>query len=104
MVLFLQKYDIIPGMTDKFNEWAKTAIPRILSAPGLVEFRSYRPQVSDKEVATTYEFADMAAWAEWHGSETIQQLLVEVRAYTVNFSTELWGPSPMVPEPIRPGQ
>ena len=104
MVLYLQKYDVVPGKTDEFIEWAKTAIPRIMSVPGLVEFRSYRPAVSDRQIANTYEFADMTAWAEFLNSETVQQVLNEVRTYTVNFSSELWGPSPVVPEPLRPGQ
>ncbi len=30
MVLYLQKYDVVPGKTDEFIEWAKTAIPRIM--------------------------------------------------------------------------
>ncbi len=104
MVLYLQKYDVVHGMTDEFIAWAKTAIPRILSAPGIVEFRSYRPAVSDSQIANTFEFADMASWAEWQNSEAVQQLLLEIRTYTVNFSSELWGPSPVVPAPLRPGQ
>lgn len=103
MVLYIQKYDIMPGKTEEFIEWAKGAIPKILSAPGIVEMRSYRPAASDSQIATTYEFADMASWAEWQSSEAMQQLNLEVRTYVVSFRTELWGPSPVVPEPLRPG-
>jgi hypothetical protein len=39
MVLFVQKYDVHPDKTQAYNEWAKTAVPRILAAPGVVEFR-----------------------------------------------------------------
>jgi heme-degrading monooxygenase HmoA len=104
MVLYIQKYDVVHGMMDEFIEWAKTAIPRILSVPGLVEFRSYRPAVSDSQIANTYEFADLASWAAFQEDEISQQLLQEIRTYTVNFSAELWGPSPVVPAPLRPGQ
>lgn len=104
MVLYIQKYDVVHGMMDEFIEWAKTAIPRILAVPGLVEFRSYRPAVSDSQIANTYEFADMASWAAFQENETVQQLLLEVRTYTVHFNSELWGPSPVVPAPLRPGQ
>ena len=103
MVLYVQKYDIMPGKTEEFIEWAKGAIPQILSVPGIVELRSYRPQASDCQIATTYEFADMAAWAEWQSSETMQQLLVDIRKYAVSVRAELWGPSPVVPKPLRPG-
>ncbi len=103
MVINLLKYDIVPGKTDEFIEWAKGAIPQLLSVPGLVELRSYRPAVGDSQIATTYEFADMTAWAKFQENETVQRLTMEIRTYTVNFRTELWGPSPVVPDPIRPG-
>jgi antibiotic biosynthesis monooxygenase (ABM) superfamily enzyme len=103
MVLYVQKYDIDPAKAADYIDWAKSAIPRILSVPGVVEFRGYRPAAGDSQIAVTYEFADMVSWAEWQASETIQQVLVEARTYMINFSTELWGPSPVVPDPIRPG-
>ena len=28
----------------------------------------------------------------------------ELRAFTANIDIELWGPSPLVPEPLRPGK
>ena len=104
MVLYVQKYDIEPGKGEAYLEWAKQAIPQILAVPGLVEFRGYRPQTGSSQIAVTYEFKDMAAWAEWQSSETMQRLLQEIRAFTTNLTAELWGPSPVVPEPIRPGQ
>jgi len=103
MVLYVQRYEILPGKTEEFIEWAKAAIPQILAVPGLVEMRSYRTQAGNSQVVTTYEFADMAAWAAWQYSETMQQMLVESRASMMNVSAELWGPSPVVPEPLRPG-
>jgi heme-degrading monooxygenase HmoA len=78
MVLYVQKYDIDPAKAADYIDWAKSAIPRILSVPGVVEFRGYRPAAGDSQIAVTYEFADMVSWAEWQASETIQQVLVEV--------------------------
>lgn len=103
MVLWVVQYSVRPETEAEFGEWAKTAIDRLLTIPGLVEFRSYRPITGGSQAASTYEFADMQSWVEWHSSETMQQILQEVRAFTVNFSAELWGPSPMVPTPLRPG-
>jgi antibiotic biosynthesis monooxygenase (ABM) superfamily enzyme len=103
MVLWVVQYSVRPEREAEFVEWAKSAIARLLETPGLVEFRSFRPVTGDSQIASTYEFADLASWVEWHSSETMQQILQEVRAYTVNFSAELWGPSPMVPTPLRPG-
>lgn len=48
------------------------------------------------------EFAYMTDWAEWHSHDTIQQILVEMRTVAIDVTSELWGPSPMTPEPVRP--
>jgi heme-degrading monooxygenase HmoA len=103
MVLFVQKYDINLDAAEAYNEWAKTAIRRILAAPGVVEFRGYRPVTGTSQVVVTIEFADLAAFAAFYADEDIQQLLAERHAYEINVRTELWGPSPVVPEPLRPG-
>jgi hypothetical protein len=55
-------------------------------------------------VIITYEFADMAAWAAWFSNETVQEVIREVYTLALNVNSELWGPSPVVPAPIRPGQ
>jgi hypothetical protein len=52
----------------------------------------------------TYEFADMSGWAAWHSDEDIQKVLTELHTVAVNVTPELWGPSPVVPAPIRPGK
>ena len=102
MVLFVVKWDILPQSLDDYTKWAKSAIPRELSVPGVVEFRAYRPATGSSQVVATYEFKDLESWAVWHSHEDIQQIFDELRAYSTNVSIELWGPSPVVPEPIRP--
>jgi hypothetical protein len=51
---------------------------------------------------TTIEFADMAAWAAWYSSEEVQESLSQLRMLTLNLITALWGPTPLMPEPLRP--
>ncbi len=104
MVLYVGKYDIRPEKAGEYVEWAKSAIARMSTIPGIVEFRAYRPATGSYQVVLTYEFADMKAWAAWNSNEDIQKLWDEARQYITNVSYELWGPSPVVPEPIRPGQ
>jgi hypothetical protein len=53
---------------------------------------------------TTYEFADIAAWAAWNSNQDMQKLLVELHTLALNVTIEVWGPSPVVPAPIRPGK
>ena len=104
MVLYVGKWDIRPEKAGEYEEWVKSALGRMFAQPGIVEFRGYRPATGSHQVAITYEFVDMNAWAAWHSSEEMQKLWDESRAYVTNVSYELWGPSPIVPEPIRPGQ
>jgi len=104
MVLYVMKWDILPDRVEAYTEWTKSAIPRSLAVPGVVEFRAYRPATGASQVVVTYEFADLAAWAAFYAHEDIQRILDELRTFTANVITELWGPSPVVPEPIRPGK
>jgi len=103
MVLHVLKWDIHPDKMEAYAAWAKPAVQRLLAVPGLTEFRAYRPATGSSQVVTTYEFADFEAWSAWYSSDEIQKITVERRAFTTNEFSELWGPSPIVPEPIRPG-
>lgn len=103
MVLFATKYDINPDKVEAYNEWGKVAIPAILAAPGVVEFRGYRPVTGGSQVAVTIEFADLEAWAAWYADAGMQKIMQERYEFEINVIDELWGPSPIVPEPRSPG-
>ena len=103
MVIQVVKWDVHPDKIEAYTEYVRTAVPKLLAVPGLVEFRGYRPATGTSQVVVTLEFADFAAWAAWAAHEEVQELTNERRAFTVNEVSELWGPSPVVPEPIRPG-
>jgi antibiotic biosynthesis monooxygenase (ABM) superfamily enzyme len=104
MVLYVRKWDIHPDKTEAYLKWTESAIKRSLAVPGVVEFRAYRGGPGASQVIVTWEFADWAAWAAWTGSEEMQKLLTELHTLAVNVTSELWGPSPVVPAPIRPGK
>jgi antibiotic biosynthesis monooxygenase (ABM) superfamily enzyme len=103
MVLHIVKYDVHPDKVDGYTAWAGTAIPKLLAIQGLVEFRAYRPVSGTSQIVTTFEFADYEAWAAWYGNEMVQKLITERRMFAINEISEIWGPSPIVPQPIRPG-
>ena len=103
MVLYIMKYDINPDKVEEYKTWTKTAIPTILGTPGVVEFRGYRPITGNSQVVVTLEFADLDTWNAWYTHKKVQRLFDEARKYEINVSYELWGPSPFLPEPIRPG-
>jgi len=104
MVLFVMKWDIHPDKVEAYMKWTESAIKRTLAAPGVVEFRAYRPVSGASQVVVTYEFADLATWAAWNGNEDVQKVLEELRTLALNVNIEVWGPSPVVPAPIRPGK
>ena len=103
MVLYSLKWNIHPDKAEAYAAWTKGAIQRTLGAGGVTEFRGYRPASGAFQVVVTYEFADMVAWAAWYAAETVQAVLTEVHTLANDVTSELWGPSPIVPQPIRPG-
>jgi quinol monooxygenase YgiN len=104
MVLSVTKWDIHPDKLEGYPKWAESAIKRCVSVPGVVEFRAYRGAAGAPQVVITWEFADMSAWAVWNTSEEVQKVFTELHTVAVNVTTELWGPSPVAPAPIRPGK
>lgn len=103
MVLYILKWDVLPGKEEAYANWVSGAMKRVLAVPGVVEFRAYRPVTGKSEVAAAYEFADLAAWAAWYTNEECQKALEELRSYATSIVAEIWGPSPLVPKPVRPG-
>ena len=103
MVLHVMQWSILPDKKEAYMAWAKGAVARALSVPGVTEVRGYRPVTGSAEVVITYEFADLAAWEAWYSNPTVQTVQAELQSFTIDLSTELWGASPVIPVPIRPG-
>ncbi|NQU33127.1 MAG: antibiotic biosynthesis monooxygenase [Bacteroidetes bacterium] len=97
------KWDIHPDKVEAYAKWAQTAIKRTISVPGVVEFRAYRSATGSSQVVTTYEFSEMSDWAAWNSNADMQKVMEELHTLALNVNIEIWGLSPVVPEPIRPG-
>ena len=95
---------IRPDKLEAYLKWAEGAIKRMISAPGVIELRAYRGTAGTPQVVTTLEFADMSHWATWNSSEEAQKVYAELHTVAFNVTNELWGPSPVVPAPVRPGK
>ena len=102
MLLYVIKWNVHPDKGEAYAAFAKRAIPQTVGVPGLVEFRGYRPASGSSQVVVTYEFADMAAWSNWYNHDNVQQVIAELRTVAGDVTMEIWGPSPIVPQPIRP--
>jgi hypothetical protein len=56
------------------------------------------------EVRATSVWKRMADWGNFDESATWKALKAELLdQYAQNLSVDIWGPSPVVPEPLRPG-
>ena len=98
-------YDLLPGVDmQAWVEFAKKAVSSVLKAPGLVEFRSYRNMLGSPIMKATTVWQTLADYAKYIESAEWQALMAELRdKWATNFRVEIWGPSPVVPEPLRPG-
>ena len=103
MVLNVMQWTIRPEKKEAYVEWTQSAIGRTLGAPGVIEFCAYRPVSGDYEVCVTYQFADLESWLAWYSNDDVQAVLEELRGLTSSLTRGLMGPSPVVPQAIRPG-
>lgn len=99
------RWDFLPGVDQQaYQAWAKKAIGTVLQAPGLFEFRANRNMLGPPQVRATSVWKTMADWANFDESDAWEALKSELLdQYAHNYSVEIWGPSPVVPEPLRPG-
>lgn len=104
MVLYVVKWNLHPDKVEAYAKWVKSSIQRQMAVKGVVEFRAYRSDAGTHRIVATYEFADIAAWAVWVSHEDIQKTRNELDTFATDATAELWGPSPNVPVPIRPGK
>jgi quinol monooxygenase YgiN len=104
MVLYVMKWNVHPDKMEAYNKWTESTIRRTLAVPGVVEFRGYRGANGTHRVVVTYEFADLVAWAAWQSHEDMQKIRDELGTLATDVTTEVWGPSPIVPKPIRPSK
>ena len=97
-------YDFLPGIDQQaYGELAKRIVGVILQQPGIVEFRANRNILGSPQARATgvwQTFADVANFMEnlWPTLES------EFRTFVTNIRVEVWGPSPVVPQTLRPGK
>lgn len=96
-------WDLFPNIDQEaYGEFAKKAIGTILKAPGLIEFRASRNMLGSPQVRSTSVFRNLADWASFTDSDEWRALEAELRIFATNVHVDIWGPSPVLPEPVRP--
>lgn len=97
-------WDLLPNVDQQaYGEFAQRAIGAILKAPGLIEFRASRNMLGSPQVRSTSVFRTLADWASFNESDAWRELEADLRRFATNIGVEIWGPSPVLPEPVRPG-
>ena len=97
------KYDFHPNIDEEaYAKLAKKATEMMVSAKGFVEFRAHRNMVGSPHVRRTSVWESLTDWAALAQDEEFQKLSVEFRTFVTNLDVQIWGPSPITPEPIRP--
>jgi len=98
-------YELRPNLDQQaYGEWAKKTIGVILQAPGVVEFRANRNLLGSPQVRSTIVFQTLTDWAKFVDTDEWRTLEAELRAFATDIHIEVWGPSPVLPEPVRPSQ
>jgi|SRR3990172_1147108 len=96
-------YDFHPNIDEEaYAKLAKRATMMMLSSKGFIEFRAHRNITGSPHVRRTSVWESLADWAALAQNPEFQKLTAEFRTYVNNLDVQLWGPSPLVPEPIRP--
>ena len=103
MIEVNKTYDFLPGVDKQaYGQAAQKMIRAMLQAPGIIEFRANRNMLGSPQVRITTLWETLADWAKFAESAARDVLESELLAFTTNISVQLWGPSPIVPEPLHP--
>ena len=99
-------YDLDRGVDQEaYAAWAKKVIGHVLRSPGLIEFRAHRNLLGSPQIRSISVWESLADWQSFFQSEAWQAAEVELRTkFAPAIRVELWGPSPVVPEPLKPGK
>jgi hypothetical protein len=105
MIEKVMTWDLLPGVDLKaYAAWARKTAETTLRQPGVVEFRANRNLLGNPQIRVAVTWKSLADWARFAESEVWRSLEVECRSFATNIRLELWGPSPIVSEPIRPAK
>ena len=98
-------WDYLPGMDKKaYAEFAKNAVATFMKAPGLIEFRANRNVLGSPQARATTVWKSLGDWAKFGETKEWATVQAQLRTFVTNIRVEIWGPSPLVPKPVRPGK
>lgn len=97
-------YDFLPNVDMKaYVEWAKKVWGIMAQQDGMMEFRANRNVLGSPQIRTVTMFRSLEDWAKFNQG-TWQTLQAELRMFATNIKIEIWGPSPVLAQPVRPAK
>ena len=105
MIESTMTYDLFPNVDMMaYQEWTKRGIAIMAKQPGMLEFRANRNVLGSPRVRTTTVFRSLEDWAKFADSDAWHSIEAEMQGFATNVQIELWGPSRLLPEPVRPAR
>ena len=105
MIEVNKTYDLLSGIDRQaYLQVAQKGIKMMLQATGIVELKANRNLLGSPKVRLTTLWNTLADWAKFAESAERQAIESELLTFTINNNVELWGPSQIVPEPLRPNK
>ena len=97
-------YDLVSGVEEKAYEgWMKKAIVPVMKSVGFVELRAYRNMLGSPQVLVVMVWKSLSDWARLAEGSDWEAVVKELRSsLATHFQIDIWGPSPVVPEPVHP--
>jgi quinol monooxygenase YgiN len=97
-------YHIKPDIDQAaYFEWMKKAIIPALTSKGIIEVRAQRNIKETHKVLVVGLWETLEDWTVFAQSEGWQSLISTLQnTFATNLRIEVWGQSPVIPQPLRP--
>jgi len=103
MIEIVTTYDLRHEIDqDAYRAYVNKAVDLELHAGGFVELQAHRNISGSPQVRVTHVWKSLADWAKFVDSAESRALDSEFRSFVTNVEVQIWGPSPIMPEPLRP--
>lgn len=106
MIEVVITYDFLPTIDQKaYVLWLKKAVLPVITQHGIVEIRAYRSYSGSPKVAVVIVWGALADWNKFELTEHWNTILNELKEhYAENINIQVWLPSPIAPDPLRPAK
>lgn len=93
-------FDLQPGIDmNAYQAWVNSTLTSLSQQEGMLGFRANRNMLGSPMSRSVTTWRTLEDWARYD-SGAWKALAPEFRRYATNIKVELWGPSPIVQQPI----